>query len=236
LAQDPQSAGKNRRQDARMSLPLPVRVQGFKADGSAWEEMSTVENVSASGAAFQVRHLVTKGHVFVISLPLPKRFRRYDLNEASYRTYALVRHVESNPTGFRVGVMFLGKTPPRGFEKNVGGLYFLPSDPPPVTSGKDRRRWQRIDIFVNLRLTRLSPQGDGPQEERTIAENISRGGARVLTSMAVGKGEVLMLEELDGAFRTRAEVRNLYIGPDSIPRLNLQFLDGEAPERLVGPS
>jgi PilZ domain-containing protein len=147
-----------------------------------------------------------------------------------------VRHVESDPTGYRVGVMFLGKTPPRGFERNAGGLYFLPGDEPPVTGGRERRRWQRIDIFVNLRLIRLSPQGPGPHEERTIAENISRGGARVLTSMPVGKGEVLMLEELDGGFRTRAEVRNLYIGPDSIPRLNLEFLDAEAPDRLVGPS
>jgi hypothetical protein len=234
LSQDPQPAGKNRRTDTRMSLPLPVKVQGFKADGSAWEEMSTLDNVSASGAAFPVRHMVTKGNVFVVSLPLPKRFRRYDLSEPSYRSYALVRHVESTPTGFRVGVMFLGKTPPRGFDKNPGGLFFLPSDPPPVTSVQERRRWQRIDIFVNLKLSRLSPQGDGPQEERTVAENISRGGARVLTSMAVGKGELLMVEELDGGFRTRAEVRNLYIGADSIPRLNLKFLDGEAPERLVG--
>jgi hypothetical protein len=180
--------------------------------------------------------MVARGNVLVASMPLPKRFRRYDLTEASYRTYALVRHAVSDPTGFRVGVMFLGKTPPRGFEKNTGGLYFLPTDPAPATIPKERRRWQRIDTFVNLRLRRLNPQGPGPQEERTIAENISRGGARVLTSMAVGKGEILMVEELDGAFRTRAEVRNLYIGPDRVPRLNLQFLDGEAPERLVGPS
>jgi hypothetical protein len=236
LSQDPQAAGKNRRQDTRMDLSLPVKVQGFKLDGSVWEEMSTLENVSASGAAFRVRHMVTKGNVFVVSMPLPKRFRRYDVSEPSYRTYALVRHVVPEPSGFRVGVMFLGKAPPRGFEKNTGGLYFLPTDPAPATSPKERRRWQRIDTFVNLKLIRLTPQGSGPQEERTIAENISRGGARVLTSMAVAKGEILMLEELDGAFRTRAEVRHLYIGPDRVPRLNLQFLDGEAPERLVGPS
>jgi hypothetical protein len=219
-----------------MSLSLPVKVQGFKADGSVWEEMSTLDNVSGSGVAFQVRHLVTKGNVFLLSLPLPKRFRRYDLSEPSYRTYALVRHVNSNLTGFRVGAMFLGKTAPRGFEKNPGGLYFLPSDPPLVRNVKERRRWQRIDTFVQLRLTRLSPAGPGPNEEQTIAENISRGGTRVLTSMAVGKGELLMVEELDGAFRTRAEVKNIYIGADGVPRLNLQFLDAEAPERLVGPS
>lgn len=233
---EPQAGGKNRRQEARMSLALPVRVQGFKADGSAWEEMSTLENVSASGAAFHVRHLVTKGHVFAVSMPLPKRFRRYDLSEPSYKTYALVRHVVSDPTGYKVGVMFLGKSAPRGFDKNPGGLFFLPHDPPPTVAPKERRQWQRVDMFVNLRVTRLAPQGPGPQDERTIAENIGRGGARVLTSMPVAKGELLMVEEVDGSFRSRAEVRNIYIGPDSIPRLNLKFLDGEAPERLVGPS
>jgi hypothetical protein len=228
--------GKNRRQDTRMMLSLPIRVQGFKPDGSAWEEMTTLEDVSASGAAFHVRHLVTKGHVFMVSMPLPKRFRRYDLNEPSYRTYALVRHAQSVPTGYKVGVMFLGKTAPRGFDKSPGDLFFLPHDPPVETGPKERRQWQRVDTFVNLRVTRMIPQGSGPQEERTIAENISRGGARVLTSMPVVKGELLMVEELDGNFRSRAEVRNIYIGPDSIPRLNLMFLDGEAPERLVGPS
>ena len=228
--------GANRRQDTRLTLSLPVRVQGWKSDGSAWEEMSTLENVSASGAAFHVRHLVTKGNVFALATPLPKRFRRYDLSEASYRTYALVRHAESEPTGYNVGVMFLGKTPPRGFEKHPGGLYFLPHDPPPVTAPKERRRWPRVDTFVNLRLTRVIPQGGGPQEERTIAENISRGGARVLTAMPVMKGELLLVEEVDGNFRTRAEVRNIYIGPDGIPRLNLMFLDAEAPGRLVGTS
>jgi hypothetical protein len=51
--------------------------------------------------------------------------------------------------------------------------------------------------------------------------------------MPVAKGEIVVLEELGGDFRTRAEIRNVYIGQDRVPRLNLQFLDAEAPERLV---
>ena len=50
------------------------------------------------------------------------------------------------------------------------------------------------------------------------------------------KGEVVEFEELDGAFKTRAEVRNLYVGEDRIPRLNLCFLDAEAPARLLPAS
>jgi hypothetical protein len=235
-SQNPQPDGRERRQDARMTLSLPLKVHGFRDDGTTWEEMTTIDNVSGSGAAFRVRHSLTKGHVLLLALPMPKRFRRYDLSEASYRTYALVRHAAADLEGYRVGVMFLGKNAPRGFDKKPGGLYFLPSDPPPAAEVKERRRWQRVDIFVNLRLRRMPGAGGGLQEERTIAENIGKGGARVLTSMPVGKGEILTLEEMDGDFRTRAEVRNLYIGPDGIPRLNLKFLDGEAPDRLVASS
>jgi hypothetical protein len=36
-----------------------------------------------------------------------------------------------------------------------------------------------------------------------------------------------------GPFKSRAEIRNLYIGKDGIPRLNLSFLDGIFPERSL---
>jgi len=44
---------------------------------------------------------------------------------------------------------------------------------------------------------------------------------------------VLEVEELQGTFHTRAEIRNIYIGKDNIPRLNLRFLDADAPDRLI---
>ena len=54
-----------------------------------------------------------------------------------------------------------------------------------------------------------------------------------MTTLPVAKGEIVILEEMGGDFRTRAEIRNVYIGQDRIPRLNLRFLDLEAPDRLV---
>ena len=71
------------------------------------------------------------------------------------------------------------------------------------------------------------------QEETTVSDNVSAGGARVRTGMGVSKGEVLLLEEVNGPFRTRAEIRNLYIGKDGIPRLCLCFLDGILPDRIL---
>jgi serine/threonine protein kinase len=99
---------------------------------------------------------------------------------------------------------------------------------------RERRQTGRLDIFVNLIVRRVGTLGTVLQEERTIAENIGRGGARVLTGMvSVATGDILHLEEVGGDFKTRAEVRNAYAGKDNIRRLNLRFLDGSAPDRLV---
>ena len=213
-----------------MGLSLPLRIQGHETNGDPWEEMSSVRDVSPSGAAFAIKHPVVRGHVLFLSLPRPRRFRNYDLTESSYRVYALVRNVVAEEPGYRVGVMFLGRNPPREHEQDPGGLFLLPSDPAP---SKDRRRHSRLEIFVNVRLRGLEGSALEGREERTIAENIGKGGARVMSSLAVEKGSVLHFEEVDGSFRTRAEVRNSYLGEDNISRLNLTFLDQEAPDRLV---
>jgi serine/threonine protein kinase len=98
----------------------------------------------------------------------------------------------------------------------------------------DRRQSTRLDIFVNFMLKRTGTLGTVLQEERTIAENISRHGARVMTSMhAIAAGDIVQLQEIGGNFQTRAEVRNTYVGRDNIRRLNLLFVDGRAPDRLV---
>jgi hypothetical protein len=220
-----------RRHSPRLHLSLPVRVQGHDGSGTPWEEMASVKDASPSGVALHMRHAITRGQVLLLTLPLPKRFRRYDVGEPSYRVYGLVRAVNTEPNGLRVGVMFLGRTPPRGHEVNPGGLFLLPSDAPPPQ--RDRRRTPRLDVFVNLMIRRLRVDGAGPAEEQTIAENIGRNGARVLTSMALAVGEVVEVQELGGTFRTRAEVRNVYVGEDHVPRLNLCFLDAEAPAHLV---
>jgi len=92
----------------------------------------------------------------------------------------------------------------------------------------------RLDIFVNFVLRREGTLGTVLQEERTIAENVGRGGARVMTTMAsLGPGDVVYLEEVGGPFKTRAEVRGTYVGRDNIRRLNLHFLDSPAPDYLV---
>jgi serine/threonine protein kinase len=101
-------------------------------------------------------------------------------------------------------------------------------------AAQDRRLETRLGIPINLVLRRVGALGTVLNEERTIAENIGRGGAQVMTTMAsLAIGDVIQLEEVGGRFTTRAEVRGSYVGPDNIRRLNLRFIDCEAPDYLV---
>jgi tRNA A-37 threonylcarbamoyl transferase component Bud32 len=101
-------------------------------------------------------------------------------------------------------------------------------------AASDRRGVTRLDIVVNFVLRRVGTLGTVLQEERTIAENVGRGGARVMTTISsLAPGDVVQVEEVGGRFKTRAEVRGSFLGRDRIRRLNLRFLDHEAPDYLV---
>lgn len=198
----------NRRKDLRLPIALPVRVHGFTPEGKAWEEMGKCEDASTGGAAFVISTEVRHGQVVHLALPLPKRYRRYDPMTATYQVYALVESVQPLGSGARVGVCFLGRKPPAGFEKNPGGLY-----------APERRTRKRGNVFLKVRLQKLA----SGEEERTVLENYGAGGARVMTGHAFAEGEVVEIEDAEGSFRTRAEVRSIYVGKDGIRRINLRF-------------
>jgi hypothetical protein len=223
--------GAERRKQRRVPMKLPVRVQGREADGTAWEEMCTSEDASAGGVSLRLKRPVLLGQVLHLSLPLPQRFRQYDLTDPSYRVYTLVRYVHAAPGGaHRVGVVFLGKSPPRGASTLPGELFLMPGDPNPL----ERRKFARHVARLSLRLEAEHAPGGVAVEEKAIAEDVSLWGAQVRAmTLPVVKGAVLQVEEIGGDFKTRAEVRNISIGADGQPRLNLLFLDASAPERLL---
>jgi hypothetical protein len=53
------------------------------------------------------------------------------------------------------------------------------------------------------------------------------------TRLPVARGTLLVVEERDGEFRTRAEVSSIAIGADGQPRVSLRFLDAPVPDRLL---
>jgi hypothetical protein len=216
-----------RRVESRTSVSIPLRIMGTEPDGRAWEEITASADLSKRGLSCTLKHRVRKGNLVLITSAMPKHYRTHDLNEASYRVWALVRSVEQAAAGGRVGFMLIGKNPPRDHEQKPGAVYLMPGDEPP-----DRRGTPRYTAFVTLRLVRLR-EGGAPEKELTVAEDFSTRGARVPTTWQVTKGEVLRVEEVGGDFASQAEVRNVYLGKDKIARLNLRFLDGRVPARLL---
>jgi two-component system response regulator (stage 0 sporulation protein F) len=104
---------------------------------------------------------------------------------------------------------------------------------PALPSSAEARDSPREDVYVKVRLVRLDESVPGQREEITVTENLSAGGACVITGLPVAKGERVLIEELTGALRTRAAVQQVSIGTDGIPRLHLAFLDLDTPKSLL---
>jgi hypothetical protein len=243
-----------RRRDARESIKLMLAIQGYSSDGTAWEEMATTEDASGGGLCFVTQQPMVKGQVLHLALPLPRSLRQFDHNAHSYYVYAIVRNVLADDSGNRVGVMFYGKDPPRGFERTPGARFLLPSDlvpetlhepdpPAPPLRMTERkpaspdpmghRRHERVDIFVNLRLEQSDEWGTVLAEEMTVTENLSAGGARCPTSLPLHKGDVLSVQEIGGPFESRAVIVNTYLGDDKVQRVNLKFLEERSLAHLL---
>jgi hypothetical protein len=124
-------------------------------------------------------------------------------------------------------------TPPGGVarpEPRKPALEPLILDAP---GGKERRQHPRVALFVNFTLQQVDEWGMVLQEELTVADNVSKGGAHVMTTLGFAVGDIILLQEAGGGYATRAEIRGIGKASDGIGRLHLKFLDRLAPDRLM---
>lgn len=231
------------RKEERINLLLPVQVKTYSPKGAPWEEEALMQDVSSGGMAFRSLLPLRKGQVVQLDAPVPKTLRKFGRDAASYRVYAIVRNILVDDDGCRIGVMFFGKEPPRGYDQNPSARYLLPSDleagrreaKRPIPEPEDspdpngKRRHERHDISAEFELFHVDEWGTLLDEERTVAENVSLGGARVVTRRAFAIGDVILVRDVGGSFKARAAVVNSYLGPDRVRRLNLKFLDSLGP-------
>jgi hypothetical protein len=247
---------RERRRESRLPMSIPVHVHGYEESGDVWVEVASVEDVSAGGVSFALEREVFVGQVLRLDLALPRTLRAYDHQEQTHRVYALVRHVTLTATGSRVGTMFFGKEPPRGFEAHPAGRFLLPWDvhgqdggekhatpkarqerPEPDSAQADvaagRRRSARFDLLVNLLIQQADEWGEILKEELTVTDNLGSGGAQIRTTLELRTGDVVYVREAQGPFEARAQVCGTSRGPDGIRRLHLRFLDGRAPNHLI---
>lgn len=241
------AAEAERRRERRAPLHQVLVYQAYNSDGSTVEDRAELCDASTRGASFLMGQRLDAGRVLHLAAPLPRRFRSFDAETPSYFVYAIVRHAAAVEDRWRVGVMFFGKEPPKGFDAHPGALYFLPTDTPqaatpgpqraavpePEPDPGGRRQTHRFRIFVDFVLRQVDEWGTVLAEELTVAENVSLGGACVYTSLPLRVGHVVHVQERGGSFEARAEVRDTYVGVDRIRRVSLSFLDGRGPSHLV---
>jgi hypothetical protein len=229
---------------------LPVKLRSHARDGSPVEEEGLMQDVCSGGMAFRCRMPVRKGQVVHLSAPLPKSLRRYAQATPDYRVFAIVRNVRVDDEGCRVGVMFYGPEPPRGYERNPAARFLFASDveaatlprrtddtdraPRPAVDPGGKRRHERFEIPVEFELELVDEWGIVVNKERATGENLSRGGARVVSRHGFRQGDVVRVRDAAGRFESRAMVVGSYVGSDWVRRLNLKFLDGREPLALLG--
>lgn len=185
-----------RRSHPRASARVPVRVLRVGEDGQITGEEETHAEELGPGGA----RLATR-------LPLLTDESIW-LEEAGggFASWGEVRSVATGSDGLRrVGVEF---RPDAG-------------EPP-----RPRRSYARLGASVAVVITRLDSEGVPAESEQTFTENISPGGARVVTRLEqIREGETVTLGEAASEYRTRARVANSWRGGDGRWRLNLEFED-----------
>jgi len=89
----------------------------------------------------------------------------------------------------------------------------------------DLRKQTRFHIPETLTLQKVDDAGKVLEEESTVTENISLGGAAVFTSLQLEAGSFLRVKSDRFDVTILAVVRTRRVGEDGITRLHLEFID-----------
>ncbi len=228
----------------RIGLALPIRIEGKVNKSVAWSEITRLQDVSAFGAAFNLNRPIKRGRLVAMTMPMPRQLRCYDHLEPQYRIWGLVRRCLAVDNSidleqYAVGVAFIGKFPPSSYLDNPAKLFEItqleekgfwkiveaPENPDERDLPKELRRHSRYQIPVNILLETLDDEGNVNGAEMTVTENVSLGGASVFTSLTADVGSFIRVSSEQYNSTIISVVRGKRLGPDSIPRLHLEFID-----------
>ncbi len=235
-----------KRRIARISLPLPVRLEVKVDEKVSWNEITRLTDVSAFGAGFLLKRPVKSGRMVLLTIPMPRQLRSYDYSEPQYKIYANVRRCISigrsiSSPEYAVGVAFTGKTPPAGYIEHPGKLYDVsrrnghesgfwhlsPVDTMADDRGlpSDLRKQTRFHIPEPLIVEKVDESGNVLETESTVTENISLGGASIFSTFVVPTGTFLRVTSHRFNVTILSVVRSQRVGEDGITRLHLEFID-----------
>jgi hypothetical protein len=242
----PTTVEKDERRMQRIGLTLPIRVEYKVNQSVSWTEVTRLRDISTFGAGFQLPRPVKRGRLILMTIPLPRQLRCYDFMEPQYRVYGLVRNCiplrqnATMPETYAIGTAFIGKYPPVSYVEDPSKLYDIKpyreegtlwqvtnaeTNPDESHLPKENRRHSRFQIPVTIMLETLSEDGKTLAGEVTVTENISVSGASVFTSLQADVGSFIRVSSEQYNVSIVSIVRGKRVGPDSIPRLHIEFID-----------
>lgn len=228
---------------ARTSMSLRVIVKGRESSGGLpWKEAtSDLISISATGSSFNLPRKCRVGTLLALTIPMPLHMRCYDYDKETYKTWGLVQHCEpmsaADPSNFYIGVAFIGKDCPESHKLDPTQQYRIagvdkdgmwrPTElTKPFRKRADVRFWATVDLYLALVDTKDGATGG----ERTAAENVSRQGAAVITTMkGVGIGDRVKFISEKYDFSGLAVVCNVQNVDEKRNRLHLKFVENTFP-------
>lgn len=222
------------------SMSLHAVVKAKDKDDSQWKEVADLISISSTGSSFNLPRECEVGTLVSLMVPLPAHMRCYDHDKEFYRVWGLVQHCEpmpaDDPTRFLIGVAFIGKHAPLSYRANPAqhyrisgvdddGMWSVEETKTPFKKRAEVRFWKAVDLYLALIDTKDGSVGG----ERTVAENVSRSGAAVFTTMNVGIGDRVKFISEEYDFSGLAVVCNRQVGDDDRTRLHIKFVERTFP-------
>ncbi|PYT01700.1 MAG: hypothetical protein DMF63_02315 [Acidobacteria bacterium] len=174
-------------------------------------------------------------------LPLPPHMRTYDFEKEMYAVWGLVQHCEQltaseGPLCYHLGVAFIGQDCPENYDENPSqhyricgvtdeGMWRVEEAKTPFKKRRDVRFWKTVDLYLAL-IDRKDGSIGG---ERTTAENVSRSGAAVFTTLNVSIGDRVKFISEQYDFSGLAVVCNQQATEDGRKKLHLKFVENTFP-------
>jgi hypothetical protein len=226
-----------------ISMSLHAVVKAKDKNDHQWKEVADLISVSATGSSFNLPRACDVGTLVSLMAPLPAHLRCYDYDKEFYKVWGLVQHCEAvtadDPSNFHIGVAFIGKTPPASYRDNPQqhyrisgvddeGMWSVEKSKTPFKKRADLRFWKPVDLYLALIDTKAGAVGG----ERTVAENVSRSGAAVFTTLNVGIGDRVKFISAEYDFSGLAVVCNTQADEGDRTKLHLRFVETTFPVEI----
>lgn len=211
----------DRRKEPRVALALPLVVQsGFDRVQTPQTQSARSIDASLTGLGLVVQHPLSVGQIVRVTLPAPLlRAGAFRFGGHSAHVYAVVRNIREFAGGQRAGVLFFEL---HAVDERAG-----------LGAAAERRRQRRFTIPLHFIVRHTARVSATATEDLAVAEDLSRGGARLAACFELRPGDLVSIRATDGSFETRAEVTHVALQTDGLVRLHVKFVEGHAPDHLV---